>query len=563
MPRCRWLILLLVYLVAVGCSNRDWTDAQVAQVKATVEKDEPGALLQQDDAGQSLWRETRLFYRKQSYTSAWIRANRPTPQMESFLQVLQGADTEGLDPHEYGWAQIDARLSQARGRNWLGRSELKAEAVAPLDVAITVAFLKFASHLGAGKENPNLLGAAWSYQRKEIDPSQILAAALGSGDIVAALQTLAPSHLQYALLKRTLAEYHSIARRGGWLSVGSQKLQKGDSGQAVAALSRRLAAEGDLGESDASETIFDETVEEGLNAFKARHGLRRDGLLDAPAIKALNVTVQERIRQIELNMDRWRWMPPFEQRHLLVNIPAFEMQVMENGQAVLEMPVIVGKKENKTPLFGADMTYIAFSPYWNIPPKIAKGETVPLIMKDPRYLEKNNIEIVDYRGSAVEPGGVDWSAQPLANVRLRQKPGPKNSLGLVKFMLPNAHDVYLHDTPTENLFSRMQRDFSHGCVRLQDPLALAQYLLRDHPLWTEERITRAMSAGVEQNLALKRKLPVAIVYFTTWVREGRAHFGSDVYGYDQVQDSILARIKGGAGIRADARQAVRLLGRAG
>jgi murein L,D-transpeptidase YcbB/YkuD len=246
-------------------------------------------------------------------------------------------------------------------------------------------------------------------------------------------------------------------------------------------------------------------------------------------------------RRIALNLERWRWVPDdMGDRHILVNVPAFHMAVREHGHAALEMKVIVGKTDKATPIFSAPMKEIVFSPYWNVPDSIAEGETAPAAARDPGFLSRNNIEVLRRGGgrdAVVDPGSVDWSdADSVKSLVFRQKPGAKNALGHVKFLLPNQYDVYLHDTPADSLFSRQGRALSHGCVRLDQPEALAQYLLRDNPQWDNAKIKEAMQQEEETHVALKVPLPVYIVYFTAWPRtDGGVDTWPDVYGYDARQ----------------------------
>jgi murein L,D-transpeptidase YcbB/YkuD len=254
--------------------------------------------------------------------------------------------------------------------------------------------------------------------------------------------------------------------------------------------------------------------------------------------KALQTARQEVIHAIEINMARWRSLPDnLGERHIRVNIPRFELEVHVGAQVPIKMKVVVGSNDDKTPIFSSEMKYVVFSPYWNIPKSIMIEETVPKILEDPDYLKKENLEVVRISGKKVEvidPRKVDWNKASETDIQLRQKPGDANSLGLVKFMFPNRFNVYLHDTPADTLFDRLTRNFSHGCVRLEQPLTLAEYVLRDQPDWTRERIEEAMHGGEETHVALKEPLPVYLLYFTAWVDDnGTTHIEKDVYGYDR------------------------------
>jgi murein L,D-transpeptidase YcbB/YkuD len=255
---------------------------------------------------------------------------------------------------------------------------------------------------------------------------------------------------------------------------------------------------------------------------------------------ALQNASGDQARQIELNLDRWRWLPDeFGKRHIRVNIPSFDLEVRDDRQIPLQMKVVVGSNDNRTPIFSSEMKYVVFSPYWNIPESITTKETLPHIMKDPKYATRQNLEVVRVSGKHVEvvdPRDIDWKNVGESDIQLRQKPGDQNSLGLIKFIFPNRFNVYLHDTPENNLFDRLTRNFSHGCIRVEKPQELAEVVLRDPTVWTPDRIQKAMHAGDEQHVALKEPLPVHILYFTAWVDDGgMVHFEKDIYGYDAKQ----------------------------
>ncbi|HZC01403.1 MAG TPA: L,D-transpeptidase family protein, partial [Gammaproteobacteria bacterium] len=279
-----------------------------------------------------------------------------------------------------------------------------------------------------------------------------------------------------------------------------------------------------------------------------RHGLAADGVVGASTLAALNVPVGARIRQIELNMERWRWLPQdLGERYILVNIANFALDVVENGQSVLTMRVVAGKPTRRTPFFSAQMTYVVLSPHWYVPPTIAIQDKLPLIRRDPKYMARQNLKIFsDGPGGAtrVDPRAIDWSSVSARNFpyRLRQDPGPRNALGRVKFMFPNSYHVYLHDTPSRELFARAERAFSSGCIRLEKPIELAEYLLRDDPRWSRQSILSSIDRGREQVVHLPAPIPVHLFYWTTWMSdEGVVHFRKDIYERDHVLDGALQK----------------------
>ena len=283
------------------------------------------------------------------------------------------------------------------------------------------------------------------------------------------------------------------------------KLKPGQQNPAVPVLARRLAVTGDYtGTAERSRTTtYGAELQEAVKRFQRRHGLEPDGVISAATVAQLNVPVAQRIQQIALNLERWRWLPAdLGERHILVNIPEFRLEVWDHGQVPLSMRVVVGKKDTPTPIFNDQMTHLVFAPYWNVPSDIVKKETVPHALRDPAFLERTNMEVLDKSGNVVDPASIDM--EHAGAYRFRQRPGASNSLGLVKFMFPNQFNVYLHDTPADSLFARATRSFSHGCVRLEQPDKLAQYVLGDQPSWTPERIDQAMHGGQETTVKLSR-----------------------------------------------------------
>ncbi len=309
----------------------------------------------------------------------------------------------------------------------------------------------------------------------------------------------------------------------------------------MAALRARLTASGDLGAASVTGNRFDRPLERAVRVFQEHQGLAPTGRLEPKTVAALNVPLGTRIGQVALNLERWRWLPDdLGARHFRVNIPYFHLEAYEQGRVVLDIRAVVGKPGNETPIFSERMTHVVLSPYWNIPPNIATDETMPAAWADPDFLDRQNIEVVrvsDKQAAVVDTSTLDWSDdQLLAGLRFRQRPGAGNALGFVKFVFPNKYDVYVHDTPADALFSRLGRAFSHGCVRVEEPMELAKYVLRDQPRWTPEAISTAMHAGTETHVKLREAIPIHIVYFTSWVdANGGLHFRDDVYGLDAKQ----------------------------
>ena len=555
------VLLLLGALAIAACSRLSsiWNSSpsqsspeEIQSVQSTLASQRRPDYVTGDDEDVHLWKTVQRFYKLRSYQTAWISYSRPLPQADGLIRALQQADREGLDPAAYGLDEIKLKRAQAASSNALKKGTLDPRSVAALDIRFTFEFLKYGTHLLVGRVDPEDIDPHWFSNPRKVDLANLLERALDESRVEDALIQLAPPYPEYSALRDALGHYRDIAAKGGWPKVPENAvIRNGIVREFVPLLRQRLIASGDLSsdagaaapEPEGKTVRVDRILEEAIRGFEKRHGLKVDGVADRELIAELNVPVERRIRQIELNMERWRWLPEnLGQRHILVNIPDFQLRVFENGTIQMTMRVVVGKKnENPTPIFSDAMTHIVFSPYWNIPESIARKETIPHILTDPDYLARNNLEVVTRSGQVVDPSTVDWSrAAEDFDFRLRQKPGRKNSLGGVKFMFPNQFNVYLHDTPAESLFGRLERDLSHGCVRVEKPVELARYLLRDQPQWTESKIREAMQAGEEKTVRLKEPVPVHLLYWTAWVdSDGTPEFREDIYGYDKKQEDIM------------------------
>ncbi len=488
-----------------------------------------------------------LFYERRMYRPAWSGEDGPLPQADALLKAISQAEGEGLRPADYHLAKIEPTLEQVR-KNQANKIPLNPRRLVDLDILLTDAFLVYGSHLLVGRINPETIDAEWLANRRQADLASVLQTALDSGTIDETLDSLLPPQPGYARLKQALARYRDMAAKGHWLTVpDGPKMQKGDRDERVVALRKRLMASGDLDQPPDSNTdLFDDTLGVALRRFQHRHGLDVDGIVGPATLSALNVPAEERIRQIEINMERWRWLPQnLGQRHVLVNIANFELDVIENGVPVMTMRVVVGRDYRRTPVFSDKMTYLVLSPYWHVPPKLAIQDKLPLIRKDSDYLAKENIRVFQGWGAEtkeVDPASVDWSKVTGKNFgyRLRQEPGPKNALGRVKFMFPNKFDVYLHDTPSRELFAKTVRTFSSGCIRIEKPIELAEYLLAGDPKWTRAAILAAIDKRVEQTVRLAEPMPIHLLYWTAWADEdGSIRFRNDIYGRDRLLDEAL------------------------
>lgn len=486
------------------------------------------------------------FYIQRDYQSAWLNADgNPLPVADALLESLREADREGLRTTDYRPTALKERLIDLRRQD----TTLTIDQLTDFDLLFTDTFLTYGTHLLSGRLSPRKVDRDWTIPPRSRDLAAVLQEALTHGTVTESLRALKPLNKNYSQLREVRERYQNVEQAGGWpiLSDGPN-LRQGDQGPRVRALRARLQASGDLAESRGAAdkntpAVFDKAVTEAVRRFQRRHGLQETGVVGPLTRAALNVPVAERIRQVELNMERWRWLPDdFGPRYIVVNIPDFKMDVFENDQRVMESKVVVGRLERQTPIFTADMTYLVLSPRWHIPRSIAVRDKLPQLRRNPQALARQNIQIFNSAGQRVDPGAVDWSAVSARNFnyQLRQEPGPRNALGGVKFMFPNSHNVYLHDTPSRELFSRNQRTFSSGCIRISNPMELAEYLLNHDPKWSQDALKRAAASGRERTVNLPAAVPVYLLYWTAWVDdEGLVHFRDDIYNRDQLMVKAL------------------------
>ena len=455
------------------------------------------------------------------------------------LQVIRTAPQHGLKVGWYHETALEAALDRSRASDHLTSD--RSQQMADLVAATNRALVAFGHDVAIGRVSPRGVDPNWESRRVVPDLKQSLDQ-LGNHPLQAWIASVQPPHPEYEALQGALLHLRDQQQHGGWPRVPVRVMKPGVSNPAVTILRQRLAAGGELPETEVADpALFDRDLEAAVRRFQDHHGMKATGVADVATIAAMNVPLTDRIRQVQLNLERWRWMPDdFGARHFLVNIPAFLLMAREDGRTVQAMRVVVGKPGHETPVFSGDMETVVFSPYWNVPDSIAENETAPAIRSDPTYLARNGIEIIRHTKSGsriISPDDVNWfDPDDLKDLSFRQRPGAQNALGHVKFLFPNAFNVYLHDTPSGSLFARTERAFSHGCVRVEQAEALAAYVLRDQSEWTTEHIKSAMNAGVEKYVKLDEMIPVHIVYFTTWVDEdGGVFFLPDVYGYDAKQ----------------------------
>lgn len=486
------------------------------------------------------------FYSDRQFSKAWLANGQPTPQAYQLIHILNSADQHGLNKSNYHVTAINERLERLKAP--LDESEVLILSV-DLDLLLSDAFLTYGTHLIQGQVNPQKLQSKWDTGRRATDMVKILTDAINTNSIEQSLNELMPKQPGYLSLVRALADHHAIKDRGGWPSVTKgPSLRPDEKNPRIIELRKRLAASGDLVNDIALDSQeFDRPLQQAVKYFQKRHGLETDSIVGKATLAALNVSVDQRIAQIRANLERWRWLPDdLGARHIMVNIAGFELDFVGNGEVLLHMPVIVGKTYRETPVFTGSMTYLVINPSWYVPNSIAVKDKLPILVRDPYYIERNHMKL--YRGwgadrTEINPLSVNWRQVDPNNFpfRLVQKPGPKNAMGKVKFMFPNPHNVYLHDTSEPSLFNRVDRTFSSGCIRVGKPFALANLVLENNSRMTPDAIQEAFDQNDQKTVTLLNPIPVHILYWTAWVdSEGVVQFRRDIYGRD---DELIQKLQ--------------------
>jgi len=484
----------------------------------------------------------------------WFAGAVPHPALLPAVETLVHVDTQGLEPVDYDAPRMAEKCRAATEGATYSTTER-----ALFDVALTVAAMRLLSTLHEGRVDPRLVGFDYDVSAKRLDLAALLRSTRDAGGLPAAIAIAEPHFPVYRRLVKALADYRALAAAGEpepvpALGTRQKKVEPGRPWAGVASLAARLRRYGDLpagaaepGRAADGTPVYGGELVDAVKRFQGRHALEPDGVIGPGTIAALNVPAAARVRQIELALERERWLPETRREpHVFVNVPLFRLWAYDPDRPdePLRMKVVVGKTlGHETPIFVERMEYVIFRPYWNPPPSIVRSEIVPKARQDASYLDRQDMEIVasgDERAPALPPTPGNLDKVAAGTLFVRQRPGEKNALGLVKFIFPNSENVYMHGTPAQALFARARRDFSHGCIRLEDPARLAQWVLRDEPGWTRERIDAAMKGDRPTQVNLKRKLTVFLFYDTAYVdSKGVVFFADDYYGHDARLEKAL------------------------
>ncbi len=504
-------------------------------------------------ADKSLAREERdalnAVYAGTGFCPLWSAGGQPSAPARAVVKALQAAGKYGLRAPDYSADALAARIAEPAGAR-------DARSAAEFDVALSRSVTKFVTHLHFGRVKPAAAAFDLRQPRPPLAVPTVLRSLAASEDTAGVLATIEPQFHHYKLLKETLSHYRALAADPTLTKLPAftgRAIEAGGTYSGAAALRRLLVSVGDLPAADppmSPDTVLDPTLVEGLKRFQERHGLDADGVLGKRTFAALTTPLAHRVRQVELTLERWRWLPDFDTPPIIVNIPQFRLYSFQSTQdrvaSITQMPVIVGREypSTQTPVFVGELKYVVFRPYWDVPHSILTHELLPSIRSRPGYLEKNHFEIVRGQGDDATPVGLTpdaLAALAAGKLRVRQLPGPDNALGLIKFMLPNQYNVYLHSTPARELFKQSRRAFSHGCIRVSDPVALAVDVLRGVPGdWNAAKVEEAMNGPPARRVYLPRPIRVMILYGTALTTEaGQAMFFEDIYNHDRKLETLL------------------------
>lgn len=476
-----------------------------------------------------------LIYENRMFSLAW----KNKASIDQLIKKIQNIDREGLNPKDY---HIDMLVALNLKHEALGPLQ-KAE----LDMLATDAFLSLTSDLLTGKVNVNAIDKDWHISQKEENQVKLFEEAIAENTIQKTIEAAIPNHLVYIRLKAALAKYQNIKLDGGWEEIpDGETLKKGQEDDRIVWVKNRLVKTNDLSKDSIGNTkMFDDSLYRAVLSFQKRHNLEMDGVIGKNTLLAMNVSVDERIDQIKVNLERWRWLPQeYSNFFIHVNIANFSVNVFKDAKHVKFYKAIVGKDQRKTPIFSAKISYLVLNPTWTVPPGIISKDVIPSARKDLNYFKKHNLKVLDSKGNEVNPATVDWYSAAAKSYTFRQPAGPDNALGNVKFMFPNSYSVYLHDTPSRSLFDRTERSFSSGCIRVENALELAEYLLNDSINWNATKIQEQINSKQTLTIPLVEQPEIYILYWTAWTdSKGVIQFRKDIYDRDSAVIEALKKLR--------------------
>lgn len=475
--------------------------------------------------------ELLAFYQERNFQPIWLDGAKASKKARDLIEILSSARADGLEPADYATARLKGMVEAASGTD-----------PAQLESLLSFAAVHYGNDLAAGRVDPSTIDDEIQQHPEKIPPGKLIRDVAAAADLKAFFASLPPQTVNYRRLRDALAQYRVIAEKGGFVPVqAGEPIKPGASDPRVPVLRERLAQSGLQTTPAGDPATYDSALEQAVRTFQQRHGLPLDGTIGKKTFEALNVPIERRIEQMVMNLERRRWLPDdLGERYVFVNMADFELKVVDGAHTIHTTRVVVGTPFHRTPVFSDSIKYVELNPFWNVTPSIASKELLPKLKRDPGYLGKNGYRLFSGWGagaSEVDPHSVDWSQVSASHFtyKIRQDPGPKNSLGQIKFVFPNTQNIYLHDTPSRQLFQETMRAFSHGCIRVQNPVDLAVVLLKDKDGegWTKEKLTQVIASGEQKTITLPKPLPVHLVYLTAWVnKDGSVNFRDDIYGRD-------------------------------
>lgn len=522
--RLNKLNLVVTALIAVSASTFGQSSEAIRKYTESISSGLPTEV-----QGQLIYSTTLLpeFYFENQFERVWTR-----PLQASFLGLVRRSYDHGLNPADYHFSTL----------NQLHMDAVESQST-DAEILFTDAFLLYASHFLNGKLDPEEVEGEWQAVRREGNAKTFLQLCLASGNIEETFKQLEPESDSYRGLVKALRKYRDIQAAGGWNELeAGETLKPGMAGSRVTALKHRLSIEGFFLMEEEPNDAYSEELANAVREFQIHHGLEADGNVGKLTLASMNIPATAKIAKLRANMERLRWISQdMGDHYVFVNIADFTMKVYRADTLSYQQSVVVGKPFRKTPVFSDMMTYFVLNPFWTVPPTILFNDVLPEVKKDVAYLKVKNMKVL--KGNAeVDPQNIDWSKLSRSNFpyTIRQDPGPTNALGAVKFMFPNKYNIYIHDTPSKELFNRPDRAFSSGCIRLNKPMAFVNYLLTDIPDWDTEKVQATMKAGNDKTVMLKKPLNVHILYLTAWADESGVQFRNDVYQRDAAVIEALA-----------------------
>jgi murein L,D-transpeptidase YcbB/YkuD len=486
----------------------------------------------------SFYRELIEFYDQRYHRSIWFDGDQFKKDPEVLIAEIKDSYGEGLNPADYHLGFIE---NSVKDPDLFTADSLEKRAL--LEILLTNAYLSLASDYLNGKIDPEIIVEDYNHQDDNLEAQKLLKLLVEEERLAQILETQLPTSSNYTQLRDKLYLYRDSGKIKEWPQINTDEtLALEAEGRAVAQLVENLSARAYLNlKSLDNRDYFNQRVKRSVVRFQLDNGLNADGIVGSKTRKALNISLEQRIKQIIVNMERWRWLPEnLGSRYIYVNIADYNLKLYENNQLKMEMKTIVGQEQRSTPVFSDEIDYLVLNPYWYVPKSIAVKDKLPLIKEDYKYLQENNYSLFQYTGNnnlkEIDPAEVDWSEidKDSFNYLLRQNPGDENALGRVKFMFPNRFSIYLHDTPSKYLFSETERGFSSGCIRIEKPVDLAEYLLKDQEKWDRQAIEAEMKKDKEKTVYLNNPIKIYLQYNTVWVDSlSNLHFREDIYGRDQ------------------------------